>query len=157
MDRSQTLPALFVSLSLMLPQPVVLAQEAGHATLSAHIPLGLWAFAYQRAGELRPLFWKYQEDGNSEHCIRSDPRQHLLDWIARKGCSVDSERSLTEGYLLSGQCRLKWLPGEAVPVDVRLTWRGNDGFEMEIRSRPHRLLRYRESIHATRLGPCPGQ
>lgn len=130
------------------------AQEAADADLSEHIPQGLWEFDYQRRGLFRPLFWKYREDGKSQTCIHSDPRQHLLAWIARKGCSVSSERPLPDGHLFSGECRLKWVPGQPVPVDVRLTWKGERRFDMDIRSREHPLLKYSEHTRVTRLGPC---
>jgi hypothetical protein len=155
--RSKTIPTLLLVIPLTLSPLSAVAQEAAANTLAAHIPQGLWEFAYQRSGRFKPLFWKYKEEGKSDTCIRSDPRLHLLDWIARKGCSVSSERPLPDGYLLSGECRLKWVPGQPVPVDVRLTWRGERRFDMDIRSREHAILSYTESTRATLLGPCPGQ
>ncbi|MFN3593517.1 MAG: hypothetical protein ACK4TK_02380 [Thiobacillaceae bacterium] len=97
------------------------AQENPATVLAKHIPLGLWALSAQRAGLLKPLFWRYHEEDTSCTCIRSDPRQHLLDWIARKGCSVASEQVLPNGYAMTGACRLKWLPGRPIPVEVTLT------------------------------------
>ncbi len=155
MARSKTIPALLLVTALPLSPLSSVAQEAAVNTLSARIQQGLWEFAYQRSGKFKPLSWKYKEDGKSETCMGSDPRRHLLDWIARKGCSVNSERPLPDGYLLSGECRLKWVPGQPVPVDVKLTWRGERRFDMEIRSREHALLSYTEYTRATLLGPCP--
>ena len=155
MVRSQPLTALILAIAIQLPPLPAVAQEAAVNTLSAHIPQGLWEFAYQRSGKFSPLFWKYKEDGKSMTCIRSDPRGHLLEWIARKGCSVSSERPLPDGYLLSGECRLKWVPGQPVPVDVKLTWRGESRFDMDIRSHEHAILSYAEYTRATLLGPCP--
>lgn len=116
--------------------------------------MGLWALSAQRAGLLKPLFWRYHEEDTSRTCIRSDPRQHLLDWIARKGCSVASEQVLPDGYAMTGECRLKWLPGRPIPVEVTLTWRGAGRFDMAIRSRENSLLAYTEQTRATFLGPC---
>lgn len=157
MVHSKTFPALLLFLALTLPPLSALAQETGVDSLSAHIPEGLWELAYQRSGRFKPLFWKYQEGGKSDTCIRTDPRRHLLDWIARKGCNISAERPLSDGYLLSGECRLKWVPGQPVPVDVKLTWRGEKRFDMDIRSREHPILSYTESTRATLLGPCPAQ
>jgi hypothetical protein len=153
--RTKPLPALLLVMCLTQSPLTASAQETGVNALSAHIPQGLWEFAYHRSGRFKPLFWNYHEDGRSETCIRSDPRRHLLDWIARKGCSVSSERALPDGYLLSGECRLKWVPGQPVPVDVRLSWRGETRFDMDIRSREHPVLHYTDHTRATLLGPCP--
>lgn len=155
MVRSKTLPALLLVITLTLSPLSAVAQGAAVDTLAAHIPQGLWEFAYRRSGKFKPLFWKYKEDGRSDTCIRSDPRRHLLDWIARKGCSISSERPLSDGYLLEGACRLKWVPGQPVPVEVRLTWRGEGRFDMDICSREHAILSYTEYTRATLLGPCP--
>ena len=155
MIHCKQIPALLLTIALMLPPGSPSAQETIDNSLSAHISQGLWEFAYQRTGLFKPLFWKYKEDGRSHTCIHTDPRQHLLDWIARKGCSMSAERALPDGYLLSGECRLKWVPGQPVPVDVRLTWKGERRFDMDIRSREHPILRYAEYTRATLLGPCP--
>jgi len=153
--RRQLITSLVLAIAIQLPPLLVVAQETAVNTLSAHIPQGLWEFAYQRSGKFSPLLWKYKEDGKSMTCIRSDPRSHLLDWIARKGCSVSSERPLPDGHLLSGECRLKWVLGQPVPVDVKLTWRGESRFDMDIRSHEHAILNYAEHTRATLLGPCP--
>lgn len=155
MIHSKPISTLLLTIVLTLPPGSPAAQETTDNSLSAHISQGLWEFAYQRSGKFKPLFWKYKEDGKSDTCIRSDPRRHLLDWIARKGCSIRTEHPLPDGYLLSGECRLKWVPGQTVPVDVRLTWRGERRFDMDIRSREHAVLSYTESTRATLLGPCP--
>lgn len=130
------------------------AQDQAGDGLAEHIPQGLWELSARRAGLFKPLLWKYQEEDTSRTCIRTDPRQHLLDWITRKGCSVHSEQVLADGYTLSGSCRLKWLPGRPIPVEVRLTWRGEGRFDLDIRSRENSLLIYTEHTRATRLGPC---
>ncbi len=122
--------------------------------LAEHIPQGLWELNAQRKGLFKPLFWRYREEDTSRTCIRSDPRQHLLDWIARKGCSVHGEQVLPDGYALLGACKLKWVPGRPIPVEVRLTWRGTGRFDMDIRSRENGLLTYTEHTRATLLGPC---
>lgn len=130
------------------------AQENPSTVLAEHIPRGLWELSAQRTGLFKPLFWRYREEDTSRTCIRSDPRQHLLDWIARKGCSVHGEQVLPDGYAMTGACRLKWVPGRPIPVEVRLTWRGTGRFDMEIRSRENSLLTYTEHTRATFLGPC---
>lgn len=132
----------------------VAAQDPAGNVLAEHIPPGLWALHAQRTGLFKPLFWRYREEDTSRTCIGTDPRQHLLDWIARKGCSVHSEQVLLDGYAMSGACKLKWVPGRTIPVEVRLTWRGTGRFDMAIRNRENSLLTYTEHTRATFLGPC---
>lgn len=130
------------------------AQDQVSGALAEHIPQGLWALDAQRTGLFKPINWKYREKDTSRTCIRGDPRQHLLNWIARKGCSVYSEQQLPDGYALHGACELKWMPGRPIPVMVRLTWRGIGRFDMDIRSKENSLLTYTEHTRATHLGPC---
>lgn len=135
-------------------QPPEPTPSPAYDGIAAHIPPGRWEFAYRRLGEFKPLHWKHREEGRSSACIEGDAHRYLLDWIARKGCSVNGEREVPGGYLLSGECRLKWLPGQAVPVDVRLSWGSGRGFEMEIRTREGALLDFTEHTLATHLGAC---
>jgi len=152
--RSQTITALPLIVTLTLSPLSAFAQEAAADGLSAHIPAGLWELTYQRTGRFKPLFWRYEEAGKSHTCIQSNPRQQLLDWITRKGCTIDAETPLPDGHLFSGVCWLKWVPGQPVSVDIRLTWRGERHFDMDIRSREHPWLTYTEHTRASLLGPC---
>lgn len=130
------------------------AEENASTALAEHIPSGLWELSAQRTGLIKPLFWRYREENTSRTCIGRDPHQHLFEWIARKGCSVHSEQVLADGYAMLGACRLKWVPGRPIPVEVRLTWRGTGHFDMDIRSRENDLLTYTEHTRGRWLGPC---
>jgi len=137
----------------LLSQPSC-SLAAGPSPLSSHIAPGKWALSYQRTGELKPLFYKHKESGTSSTCIKLDPRQHILDWVASKGCRVDHESLLTDRYRLSGQCRLKWLPGHPVPVDVDLIFGDAKSFTLDIRTRQDALLSFQERTLATFSGQC---
>lgn len=157
MSRVHTLLRRWIAaatLALALHIGLTAAQDRPQQVLAEHIPLGLWELSAQRAGLLKPLSWRYREEDTSRTCIRSEPHQHLLDWVARKGCSVASEQVLPDGYGMTGECRLKWLPGRPIPVEVTLTWREAGRFDMTIRSRENGLLTYTELTRATFIGPC---
>lgn len=143
-------PSLLL-LTLVLP----VAAEDAATDLAAHIPPGQWEFTYQRNGSLKILPYKHHEEGMSKTCIGDDPRRHLLDWIGRKGCSIDREALTEDSYVLGGACRLKWLPGDAVPVDVRLRFGDGRQFVIDLQTRDNPSLSYSEHTLAQYLGDCP--
>jgi len=133
-----------------------LAQAAQFSPLAQRITTGKWDLAYQRSGEFKPLFYKHKESGSSSACIRGDPRQHILDWVSSKGCQVDQEQMLADRYRLSGQCKLKWIPGHPVAVVVDIIFGDAKRFTLDIRTQKDPLLEFREQTRATFSGQCSG-
>ncbi|MCS6785834.1 MAG: hypothetical protein NZ524_02185 [Thiobacillaceae bacterium] len=122
--------------------------------LSAHIQSGAWELTSMRQAYLRPLGWRHREQTHSRVCIGDDPLRQLREWIERKGCRILSEEAFDGGYLLRGECRLRWLPAAAVPSEVRLTWRGKAVFDIDIVSLSNRWLDYAEHTRADHVGSC---
>jgi hypothetical protein len=130
---------------------------AGANNLAHKIAAGKWELTYRRTGEFKPLFYKHKESGSSSTCIDGDPRQHILDWVSSKGCRVDREQLLADRYRLSGECRLKWMQGHPVPVDVDLIFGDRNAFVLDIRTRDAPLLSFREHTRARYAGGCPAK
>lgn len=143
--------------------PVCLALSAAQAWsrgganpdgLAEHVAAGKWEFAYERSAVFKPMGYTQRRQGSRNICIAGDPRQHLLDWLDRLGCSISQEDWRADGYRLSGECRLPWMPATPVPVDVRLTWAAGRSFRIDIRTREHALLDFTERTLATHRGDC---
>lgn len=149
---SKTLAISLLATSL-LSQPSS-SMAASINNLSNKIAAGKWELTYRRTGEFKPLFYKHKESGSSSTCIEGDPRQHILDWVSRKGCRVDREQLLADRYRLSGECRLKWMKGHPVPVDVDLIFGDRNAFVLDIRTRDDPLLSFQEHTRARYGGNC---
>ena len=151
-DSSKIL-AIVVLATALLFQPFS-SMAASISNLSNMIAAGQWELNYHRTGEFKPLFYKHKESGSSSTCIAGDPRKHILDWVSSKGCRVDSEQLLADRYRLSGECRLKWMKGHPVPVDVDLIFGDRNSFVLDIRTRDDPFLSYQERTSATHGGNC---
>ncbi len=135
-------------------QPATADQANATDPLAAHIPVGKWEFAYRRAWEFKPLLLAQKEEGKSNSCIKEDARQHLLDWIGRKGCTIAEESVLPNGYVLKGECRLKWLPKQPIGVEVTLSWEDDKTFGMDLHTKENALMSLVEHTRASHQGAC---
>lgn len=147
-------PLAIALLATTLLFPSLNGTAASINNLSSRIAAGKWDLAYNRTGVFKPLFYKHKESGSSSACIADDPRKHILDWVSSKGCRIDREQLLPDRYRISGECRLKWMKGHPVPVDVDLIFGDRKSFVLDIRTRDDPLLSYQERTRATYNGNC---
>lgn len=157
MSRRRAQPFRKILAAVCLLGSCVAGSAAGAkaaSDLSDRIAPGKWALAYDRQGEFKPLMLKKQESGTSSTCIAGNPRQHVLDWLQGKGCRVGDERLLSDRYQLEGECLLKWLPGNPVPMTVEVVFDQTEAFSLLIRSRENTLVAYQETTRATLVGAC---
>lgn len=141
----------YLLLLTLLPALTALASDIN---LAAKVAPGKWALAYQRTGEFKPLHVKRHEEGTSYTCIGGDPRAKIVAWIQSKGCVVQSERMDEKVYRMAGECRLKWWPGEPIPVSVELRPETGKAFTLDIRTNGNSLLGFTEHTQAALQGPC---
>lgn len=143
----------FLPLLLSLALPA----SAAEVSLSSRIESGKWALAYQRIGELKPLHFKHEENGISYTCIEGDPREKIVSWITKKGCTIDKEAMDGDVYRMSGECRLKWWKSAPIPVSVELRPENRKTFTLEIRTEGNSILNFTEHTKATHQGACDPQ
>lgn len=145
-------PARFVAaLALFGFSLPLVAQDIN---LGSRLASGKWALNYERTGEIKPLKMKNKENGTSYTCIEGDARDKIVDWVGKKGCTVQKEVMRNGVYTLEGECRLKWWKSHPIPVVLELQPESSTRFNLNIKTPSDSLLGFTEHTKAIHQGPC---